>query len=63
MYNAHRRFFPFTENFCIFKARVIDGQKRSFSCNYLFLEIMIEGAADPLNGRHLKAAGHLNSRQ
>jgi hypothetical protein len=28
MYNAHRRFFPFTEHFCIDNARVIDGKIR-----------------------------------
>jgi hypothetical protein len=28
MYYAHRRFFPFTEHFCIYKARVIDGKIR-----------------------------------
>jgi hypothetical protein len=28
MYNAHRRFFPFTEHFFIYNARVIDGKIR-----------------------------------
>jgi hypothetical protein len=28
MYNAHRRFFSFTEHFCIDNARVIDGKIR-----------------------------------
>jgi hypothetical protein len=32
-------------------------------CNYFFSEIMTEGAVYPLNGRHFKDAGHLNSRQ
>jgi hypothetical protein len=30
MYNAHRRFFPFTEHFCVDNARVIDGKIRYF---------------------------------
>jgi hypothetical protein len=30
MYNAHRRFFPFTEHFCIDNARVIDGKIRYY---------------------------------
>jgi hypothetical protein len=30
MYNAHRRFSPFTEHFCIDNARVIDGKIRYF---------------------------------
>jgi hypothetical protein len=34
MYNAHRRFFPFTEHFCIDNARVIDGKIRYFKTEW-----------------------------